>query len=122
MKKFCLNKIDDIFRFKFLVEDALINSNELDKPYELNDFITKYMDISKCTYISNDVIIPFKLYNFKNECILIYADDSNIDILETKLASIKYNLSNLKQIDKYKIMLSEDTHLNMFIINNNYYI
>lgn len=122
MKKYCINKIDDIFRFKFLIEDTLSETKELDKPYELSDFIVKYMDISKCTYLTNNMILPFKLYNFKNEVILIYSDEENINLLENKLAAINYNLSNLKPISKMMIMQNLDPNLDMFIINNNYYV
>lgn len=121
MKVYNLSNIEEIFLCKTYIESVLLNKNEIEEKMELQDFITKYMNVSNKVYMKNSIIIPFEIYNLYDEIIIIITENIHKDILINELNKIEYNLSNLKTIPNNILfnMFTEDNQ-NFFIINNKY--
>lgn len=121
MKIYNLSNIEEIFLCKIYIESILLDNNEIEEKMELQDFIAKYMNVSNKVYMKNSTIIPFEIYDFYDEIIIIITENTYKDILVDELRKIEYNLSNLKVIpnDVLFNMFSEDNK-NLFIINNKY--
>lgn len=123
MKVYNLSNIEEIFLCKIYIESILLENNEIEEKMELQDFISKYMNVSNKVYMKNSTIIPFEMYDFYDEIIIIITENTYKDILVDELKKIEYNLSNLKVIPNNVLfnMFSEDEdNKNLFIINNKY--
>lgn len=123
MKVYNLSNIEEIFLCKIYIESILLENNEIEEKMELQDFISKYMNVSNKVYMKNSTIIPFEIYDFYDEIIIIITENTYKDILVDELKKIEYNLSNLKVIPNNVLfnMFSEDEdNKNLFIINNKY--
>lgn len=126
MRSYCINNVNDIFKAKFFIEEKLIAAGKLEEEMQLDEFVKKYFDVSKMVYLHEDDILPFAIYKIEDEVIFIYTDEDKKDLIENKLKSMNFDFSGLKEVrnhEFYKLIdPMEDKALDMFILNNKYYM
>lgn len=123
MNSFCIKNVNDIFRAKVMIENILMTNGTIEKEMELNDFIFKYFNVSKYVYLHGNNIFPFDYYKIGDEAFLIYSEEDCEDLITSKLESINYDFSSLKEISHIDFVTQYDdfSKIDLFIINNRYY-
>lgn len=123
MKIININDIEDLILAKHEIDLMLIEDNVIEKRTELNEFLEKYA-MPTDIYIYNGLSISFKLYILHDKKYLFVTNynKEELNILENKLKSIKYDINNLINI-KYSdtINMLDLENQNFLIINNKYY-
>ena len=123
MKIININDIEDLILAKHEIDLMLIEDNVIEKRTELNEFLEKYA-MPTDIYIYNRLSISFKLYILHDKKYLFVTNynKEELNILENKLKSIKYDINNLINI-KYSdtINMLDLENQNFLIINNKYY-
>lgn len=112
-----INNSSDFISIKDEIEAQLISENKIKSKMELQEFIN-FLQLQKNIYIKDDNVIPFRIYN---DIILSVFDASELQHLISALEIIKYDLSNLKEIDINAVYLGElDKYEYYFIIDSTY--
>lgn len=112
-----LNNPTDVLAVKKEIEEQLLSNSKIDSEMELQEFI-QFLELQKTIYIKDDIVIPFRIYN---DIVFSVFDEQQLEHLLSVLKTIKYDLSNLKEIDINKVYLGElDNYEYYFIIDSTY--
>jgi hypothetical protein len=113
----------ELFTAKKDIETMLLKQGEIEKEFELAEFI-RFIGFGTHIYCKtmND-IYPFKIYKTDNETYMFIANINKIDYkpLFDILESIDYDFKNLTHKDKYSAVAEELIDRPYFIINSELY-
>lgn len=113
---------EDFLFAKVDVEKKLIEDGEIEKRMKLEDFIL-YLNIQNKIYMNNQKGIAFSILSGLNEDYVFYnfldADDNDglFDSFKEKLESMKYDLSNLKELEPMQLLEPDVINGEFFMIN-----
>lgn len=86
------------------IEDLIIFKHESDKKVnkksDLQEFVTKYTNLTKIYVTPDGNSIPFDIFNINNENVIFacFENDKIRDSFISKLQSMKFDLSSLKEV------------------------
>lgn len=86
------------------VEELIVFKHESDKKAnkktDLQEFMTKYTNLTKIYVTPNGDSIPFEIFDINNEKVIFacFENDKIKDSFVAKLQSLKFDLSSLKEI------------------------
>lgn len=126
IKKINLINIEEIILAKSEIDAYLIESSKIEEKTTLEEFITNYITPNYIYIYSGEDSIPFGIYTYGDTKYIIYVYDNEqnkriINMLFALLASIKYDMNNLHEVNNTYIMEHESIeHLISF--NNKFFI
>ncbi len=98
-----MDNIEDIVLTKYFIETKLTEKNESFEKMSLNDFIGKFIDMTKtvAAYNINSAIsdvVPFFIYVLDNDRYIFFVEKNDkTNLTLKKLQSINYDLSKLNK-------------------------
>lgn len=113
---------EDFLFAKVDVEKKLIEDGEIEKRMKLEDFIL-YLNIQNKIYMNNQKGIAFSILSGLNEDYVFYNfldagdNDGLFDSFKEKLESMKYDLSNLKELEPMQLLEPDIINGEFFMIN-----
>ena len=113
---------EDFLFAKVDVEKKLIEDGEIEKRMKLEDFIL-YLNIQNKIYMNNQKGIAFSILNGLNKDYVFYnfldtdGNDGLFDSFKEKLESMKYDLSNLKELEPMQLLEPDIMNGEFFMIN-----
>lgn len=110
----------ELFMAKKDIETMLIEEEEIEKPFELPEFI-QYINFGTHIYCrTTEDIYPFKIIKTDKETYMFIANVNNIDFkpLYDALEKIDYDFKNLTKKDKYATVAENLLYRPYFIINS----
>lgn len=113
----------ELFMAKKDIETMLIEEEEIDKPFELQEFI-QFLKFGSHIYCRTpEDVYPFKIVQTNNETYMFIANINKIDYkpLYIALESIDYDFKNLTKKDKYSTVAENLLYKPYFIINSELY-
>lgn len=113
---------EDFLFAKVDVEKKLIEDGEIEKRMKLEDFIL-YLNIQNKIYMNNQKGIAFSILSGLNEDYVFYnfldqdGNDGLFESFKEKLESMKYDLSNLKELEPMQLLEPDIINGEFFMIN-----
>ena len=107
-----INDIEDLIIAKYEIDTILNEQGKLEGRSNLQEFINEFAT-PQYIYLINNLQIPFNYFKFENKDYLFVtnSDESEINIIKSKLKVLKYNLNNL-------VLLSKNDLSKMIYMNN----
>lgn len=117
-----INDIEDLIIAKYEIDTILNEQGKLEGRSNLQEFINKFAN-PQYIYLIDDLQIPFNYFKIENKDYLFVtnSDESEINIIKTKLKVLKYNLNNLVLLSKNKLSKMIDIN-NVIIYDQKYYM
>ena len=117
-----INDIEDLIIAKYEIDTILNEQGKREGRSNLQEFINEFAT-PQYIYLINNLQIPFNYFKFENKDYLFVtnSDESEINILKSKLKVLKYNLNNLVLLSKNDLSKMIDMN-NVIIYNQKYYM
>ena len=117
-----INDIEDLITAKYEIDTILNEQGKLEGRSNLQEFINEYAT-PQYIYLINNLQIPFNYFKFENKDYLFVtnSDESEINIIKSKLKVLKYNLNNLVLLSKNDLSKMIDMN-NVIIYDQKYYM
>ena len=117
-----INDIEDLIIAKYEIDTILNEQGKLEGRSNLQEFINEFAT-PQYIYLINNLQIPFNYFKFENKDYLFVtnSDESEINIIKSKLKVLKYNLNNLVLLSKNDLSKMIDMN-NVIIYNQKYYM
>lgn len=117
-----INDIEDLIIAKYEIDTILNEQGKLEGRSNLQEFINEYAT-PQYIYLINNLQIPFNYFKFENKDYLFVtnSDESEINIIKSKLKVLKYNLNNLVLLSKNDLSKMIDMN-NVIIYDQKYYM
>ena len=117
-----INDIEDLIIAKYEIDTILNEQGKLEGRSNLQEFINEFAT-PQYIYLINNLQIPFNYFKFENKDYLFVtnSDESEINIIKSKLKVLKYNLNNLVLLSKNELSKMIDMN-NVIIYDQKYYI
>ena len=117
-----INDIEDLIIAKYEIDTILNEQGKLEGRSNLQEFINEFAT-PQYIYLINNLQIPFNYFKFENKDYLFVtnSDESEINIIKSKLKVLKYNLNNLVLLSKNKLSKMIDIN-NVIIYDQKYYM
>ena len=117
-----INDIEDLIIAKYEIDTILNEQGKLEGRSNLQEFINEFAT-PQYIYLINNLQIPFNYFKFENKDYLFVtnSDESEINIIKSKLKVLKYNLNNLVLLSKNDLSKMIDMN-NVIIYDQNYYM
>lgn len=115
--------IDDVFKYKMIIEERLLKENKISEKLKLDDFI-EYLDFAKTIYIEGTkTTVPFCIYKLDDDNMVIFhtSEEAQLNKLLDSLLIIMYNFSNLEKLTREDLMKRDVETNKFFIINEQFY-
>lgn len=113
----------EFFMAKKDIETMLIDEEEIDKPFEIQEFV-KFINFGSHIYCKTpEEIYPFEIITTDKETYMFIANVNNISYkpLYDVLDSIKYDFKNLTKKTQYEVATDNLLYKPYFIINGELY-
>ena len=122
MKLVNINDIEDLIIAKYEIDTILNEQGKLEGRSNLQEFINEFAT-PQYIYLINNLQIPFNYFKFENKDYLFVtnSDESEINIIKSKLKVLKYNLNNLVLLSKNELSKMIDMN-NVIIYDQKYYM
>ena len=116
-----INDIEDLIIAKYEIDTILNEQGKLEGRSNLQEFINEFAT-PQYIYLINNLQIPFNYFKFENKDYLFVtnSDESEINIIKSKLKVLKYNLNNLVLLSKNDLSKMIDMN-NVIIYDQEYY-
>lgn len=100
--------VSKLFYVKFEIERVLIEREEIEKPFELNEFV-EWLNMPDTIYCTGDAVIPYSLVDISNGqyLFIVEEDDKNISKLVSALEEIEYKTSNLVAVTNHDLYIND---------------
>ena len=117
-----INDIEDLIIAKYDIDTILNEQGKLEGRSNLQEFINKFAT-PQYIYLINNLQIPFSYFKFENKDYLFVtnSDESEINIIKSKLKVLKYNLNNIVLLSKNDLSKMIDMN-NVIIYDQKYYM
>ena len=117
-----INDIEDLIIAKYEIDTILNEQGKLEGRSNLQEFINEFAT-PQYIYLINNLQIPFSYFKFENKDYLFVtnSDESEINIIKSKLKVLKYNLNNLVLLSKNDLSKMIDMN-NVIIYDQKYYM
>ncbi len=117
-----INDIEDLIIAKYEIDTILNEQGKLEGRSNLQEFINEFAT-PQYIYLINNLQIPFNYFKFENKDYLFVtnSDESEINIIKSKLKVLKYDLNNLVLLSKNKLSKMIDVN-NVIIYDQKYYM
>ena len=117
-----INDIEDLIIAKYEIDIILNEQGKLEGRSNLQEFINEFAT-PQYIYLINNLQIPFNYFKFENKDYLFVtnSDESEINIIKSKLKVLKYNLNNLVLLSKNDLSKMIDMN-NVIIYDQKYYM
>ena len=117
-----INDIEDLIIAKYEIDTILNEQGKREGRSNLQEFINEFAT-PQYIYLINNLQIPFNYFKFENKDYLFVtnSDESEINILKSKLKVLKYTLNNLVLLSKNDLSKMIDMN-NVIIYNQKYYM
>ena len=117
-----INDIEDLIIAKYEIDIILNEQGKLEGRSNLQEFINEFAT-PQYIYLINNLQIPFSYFKFENKDYLFVtnSDESEINIIKSKLKVLKYNLNNLVLLSKNDLSKMIDMN-NVIIYDQKYYM
>ena len=117
-----INDIEDLIIAKYEIDTILNEQGKLEGRSNLQEFINEFAT-PQYIYLINNLQIPFNYFKFENKDYLFVtnSDESEINIIKSKLKVLKYNLNNLVLLSKNELSKMIDMN-NVIIYDQKYYM
>ena len=117
-----INDIEDLIIAKYEIDTILNEQGKLEGRSNLQEFINEFAT-PQYIYLINNLQIPFNYFKFENKDYLFVtnSDESEINIIKSKLKVLKYNLNNLVLLSKNDLSKMIDMN-NVIIYDQKYYM
>lgn len=117
-----INDIEDLIIAKHEIDTILNEQGKLEGRSNLQEFINEFAT-PQYIYLINNLQIPFSYFKFENKDYLFVtnSDESEINIIKSKLKVLKYNLNNLVLLSKNDLSKMIDMN-NVIIYDQKYYM
>lgn len=117
-----INDIEDLIIAKYEIDTILNEQGKLEGRSNLQEFINEFAT-PQYIYLINNLQIPFNYFKFENKDYLFVtnSDESEINIIKSKLKVLKYNLNNLILLSKNDLSKMIDMN-NVIIYDQKYYM
>lgn len=117
-----INDIEDLIITKYEIDTILNEQGKLEGRSNLQEFINEFAT-PQYIYLINNLQIPFNYFKFENKDYLFVtnSDESEINIIKSKLKVLKYNLNNLVLLSKNDLSKMIDMN-NVIIYDQKYYM
>ena len=117
-----INDIEDLIIAKYEIDIILNEHGKLEGRSNLQEFINEFAT-PQYIYLINNLQIPFNYFKFENKDYLFVtnSDESEINIIKSKLKVLKYNLNNLVLLSKNDLSKMIDMN-NVIIYDQKYYM
>ena len=117
-----INDIEDLIIAKYEIDTILNERGKLEGRSNLQEFINEFAT-PQYIYLINNLQIPFNYFKFENKDYLFVtnSDESEINIIKSKLKVLKYNLNNLVLLSKNDLSKMIDMN-NVIIYDQKYYM
>ena len=117
-----INDIEDLIIAKYEIDTILNEQGKLEGRSNLQEFINEFAT-PQYIYLINNLQIPFNYFKFDNKDYLFVtnSDESEINIIKSKLKVLKYNLNNLVLLSKNDLSKMIDMN-NVIIYDQKYYM
>ena len=122
MRMVDINDIEDLIIAKYEIDTILNEQGKLEGRSNLQEFINEFAT-PQYIYLINNLQIPFNYFKFENKDYLFVtnSDESEINIIKSKLKVLKYNLNNLVLLSKNDLSKMIDMN-NVIIYDQKYYM
>ena len=117
-----INDIEDLIIAKYEIDTILNEQGKLEGRSNIQEFINEFAT-PQYIYLINNLQIPFNYFKFENKDYLFVtnSDESEINIIKSKLKVLKYNLNNLVLLSKNDLSKMIDMN-NVIIYDQKYYM
>ena len=117
-----INDIEDLIIAKYEIDTILNEQGKLEGRSNLQEFVNEFAT-PQYIYLINNLQIPFNYFKFENKDYLFVtnSDESEINIIKSKLKVLKYNLNNLVLLSKNELSKMIDMN-NVIIYDQKYYM
>ena len=117
-----INDIEDLIIAKYEIDTILNEQGKLEGRSNLQEFINEFANL-QYIYLIDNLKIPFNYFKIENKDYLFVtnSDESEINIIKSKLKVLKYNLNNLVLLSKNDLSKMIDMN-NVIIYDQKYYM
>ena len=110
-----LDDIEDIVIAKYFIETKLLKKNEISEKMSLNNFIGKFINMSRTIAMynvnSSPEMIPFFVYVLDDDRYIFFATKSKgADVTVEKLKKLNYDISQLNEYSGTDNMLRVENY------------
>lgn len=121
MKIVDITDIEDLILCKHEIDCTLIEHGDLEQKMQLQEFMSKYVNLNTSAYINKGEVIGFSYIDIYGKQFLLVQErnEEQIETISNVLKKISYDFSNLKKVSNTDLISSIDEK--PFILYENTY-
>lgn len=108
MKIVDITDIEDLILCKHEIDCALIEHGDLEQKMQLQEFMSKYVNLNSSAYINKGEVIGFSYIDVYGKQFLLVQErnEEQIETISNVLKKISYDFSNLKKVSNLDLISS----------------